>query len=200
MRRKDDEKEQRIRNAVIEVVLEEGFGGASIAKIARRAGVSPATVYIYHENKETMLQSIYLEGSEELYDYLLSGLTDWEVMDGGWIIERLIRGYFDFMVDHGNLLGFITQFSSCPALVHKCSDIQSLERMKYILQQCIETGVFCPCEVMNAFGLIMNPVKMLAAGRVAAEREHCACGAQVEEYTEELLRELITIIQRALLP
>ena len=52
MRRKDDEKEQRIRHAVIELMLQEGFNGTSIAKIARLAGVSPATVYIYYENKE----------------------------------------------------------------------------------------------------------------------------------------------------
>ena len=51
MRRKDDEKEQRIKEAVIEVVLAEGFGGASISKIAKCAGISRATVYIYHENK-----------------------------------------------------------------------------------------------------------------------------------------------------
>ena len=58
MRRKDDEKEQRIRHAVIELMLQEGFNGTSIAKIARLAGVSPATVYIYYENKEEMLQDI----------------------------------------------------------------------------------------------------------------------------------------------
>ncbi len=74
MRRKDDEKERRIRHAVIELMLREGFNGTSIAKIARLAGVSPATVYIYYENKEEMLQDIYLEYSEEVFDYLLTGI------------------------------------------------------------------------------------------------------------------------------
>ena len=49
MRRRDDEKERRIKDAVIELMLEEGFHGTSISKIARKAEVSPATVYIYYE-------------------------------------------------------------------------------------------------------------------------------------------------------
>ncbi len=53
-------------------MLEEGFHGTSISKIARKAEVSPATVYIYYESKEDMLQNIYLEYSEEVYDYLLA--------------------------------------------------------------------------------------------------------------------------------
>ena len=47
MRKKDDEKRNNIKKAVVEVILEEGMNGASISKIAKSAGVSPATVYIY---------------------------------------------------------------------------------------------------------------------------------------------------------
>ena len=68
MRKKDDEKQKRIKNAVMHLILEQGFAGTSISKIAREAGVSPATVYIYYENKEEMLKDIYIEYSEE-YKY-----------------------------------------------------------------------------------------------------------------------------------
>ncbi len=46
MRKRDDEKEKSIKEAVIKLILEEGFHGTSISKIAKVAGVSPATVYI----------------------------------------------------------------------------------------------------------------------------------------------------------
>ena len=49
MRRKDDEKQRCIKNAVVQLILEEGFQGASVSKIAKSAGVSPATVYIYYD-------------------------------------------------------------------------------------------------------------------------------------------------------
>ena len=89
MRRKDDEKEQRIRRSVITLMLKEGFNGTSIAKIAKMAGVSPATVYIYYENKEDMLQDIYLQYSDEVFDYLLAGIRC--DMDGAQLIETLIE-------------------------------------------------------------------------------------------------------------
>ena len=89
MRRKDDEKEQRIRRSVITLMLKEGFNGTSIAKIAKMAGVSPATVYIYYENKEDMLQDIYLQYSDEVFDYLLAGIRC--DMDGAQLIETLNR-------------------------------------------------------------------------------------------------------------
>ena len=46
MRRKDDRKQESIKQALLKLILSEGLQGASIAKIAREAGVSPATVYI----------------------------------------------------------------------------------------------------------------------------------------------------------
>ena len=52
MRKKDDEKQNNIKKAVIKLILEEGFQGTSMSKIAKEAGVSPATVYIYYQNKE----------------------------------------------------------------------------------------------------------------------------------------------------
>ena len=114
MRRKDDEKEQRIRHAVIELMLQEGFNGTSIAKIARLAGVSPATVYIYYENKEEMLQDIYLEYSEEVFDYLLKGID--RNMSSAQMIETLIRRYYRYMTLHPEAFCFVEQFANCPSL------------------------------------------------------------------------------------
>ena len=61
MRKRDDEKEKSIKAAVVKLTLEEGFHGTSISKIAKAAGVSPATVYTYFDSKEIMLQVIYRE-------------------------------------------------------------------------------------------------------------------------------------------
>ena len=119
MRRKDDEKEQRIRHAVIKLMLQEGFNGTSIAKIARLAGVSPATVYIYYENKEEMLQDIYLEYSEEVFDYLLKGID--RNMSSAQMIETLIRRYYRYMTLHPEAFCFVEQFANCPSI---CQQMQ----------------------------------------------------------------------------
>lgn len=60
MRHKDTQKQQAIIRATIKLVNEIGFDSASVSKIAREAGVSPATLYVYYENKEDLLVSTYV--------------------------------------------------------------------------------------------------------------------------------------------
>ena len=55
MRTKDQDKQQRIKDAVVHLILREGIDGMSISKIAREAGISPATIYVYYGSKEEML-------------------------------------------------------------------------------------------------------------------------------------------------
>lgn len=61
MRHKDEYKQKAIIDATVKLVNETGFAAASVAKIAREAGVSPATLYVYYKNKEDLLVSTYVE-------------------------------------------------------------------------------------------------------------------------------------------
>lgn len=186
MRRKDDEKAHSIKEAVIEVVLEEGFGGASISKIAKRAGVSPATVYIYHENKEAMLQSIYVECAEEVFAVVLAKAK--AARGGAEKIECVIRTYFDFMVRHEKLFAFIEQFASSPALTHDCEQIQGFLRMMDLLAQWQAEGILRGGSTVTLYALLFQPVKMLAAGAITYHTD-----------AEAQLKELVSITQAALL-
>ena len=61
MRTRDYDKQQRIKEAMVRLILREGINGASVAKIAREAGVSPATIYIYYDSKEALLSAAFRE-------------------------------------------------------------------------------------------------------------------------------------------
>lgn len=186
MRRRDDEKEQRIKDAVIEVVLKEGFGGASVSKIAKCAGIASATLYIYYDSKESMLQSVYTECAEELWDALLSGVEGKH--DGQRIIESLITGYFQFSMEHQQLTSFVEQFSSSPALIHNCDEIKGFTKMMNLVQEWQKAGIIKPYSAINVYAMIFQPVKMLAAGAISHKAD-----------ATELLRELIKVTQEALL-
>ena len=58
MRIKDEDKVIRIYQAAIKVVNSDGFQGSSMSKIAKQAGVSPATIYLYFENKDDMIKKL----------------------------------------------------------------------------------------------------------------------------------------------
>ncbi|MBR3395145.1 MAG: helix-turn-helix transcriptional regulator, partial [Firmicutes bacterium] len=49
MRTRDPEKQKKIKEATVRLILREGINGASVAKIAREAEVSPATIYVYYD-------------------------------------------------------------------------------------------------------------------------------------------------------
>lgn len=49
------EKHQRILDAAIEVIAENGFHGSRVSEIAARAGVADGTIYLYFKNKEQIL-------------------------------------------------------------------------------------------------------------------------------------------------
>ena len=66
MRPKDDTKREAILKATMVLVNTYGLAHTSMSKIAREAGVSPATIYIYFEHKEHLLISLYLEVKREM--------------------------------------------------------------------------------------------------------------------------------------
>ena len=61
MRTKDEQKKEALLNATVKLVNEIGFASASVSKIAKEAGVSPSTLYVFFKNKEDLLLSTYID-------------------------------------------------------------------------------------------------------------------------------------------
>ena len=186
MRTKDDDKQQRIKQAVMKLILEEGFAGTSISKIARLAGVSPATVYIYYENKEAMLRDIYTEYSGDIFSYL-AGCVD-AGMSAGYFIDTLMRNYYSYISEHEEIYSFVDQFSHCPALACQCGIRSGMCELFDLLDERKRRGEICACSDENIVALMFYPVKAIAM-------EHHVS----ESHKEERLAEMIRMIQQALL-
>ena len=186
MRKRDDEKEKSIKEAVIKLILQEGFQGTSISKIAKEAGVSPATVYIYFDNKEIMLQDIYREYSEEIFTYLLNRVQ--QEMEGRQLIEILMRSYYNNIQEHEEVFNFVDQFSNCPSLASGCSEINGICKINHLIVEMKNKHVIKDYSNDNLFAVIFYPVKSIAVNNHKTEAERA-----------ELLQEMIEIIQDALL-
>jgi AcrR family transcriptional regulator len=186
MRKRDDEKEKSIKEAVIKLILQEGFQGTSISKIAKEAGVSPATVYIYFDNKEIMLQDIYREYSEDIFNYLLNRVH--QEMEGQQLIEILVRSYYNYIQEHEEIFHFVDQFSNCPSLASGCSEIKGICRINNLIVEMKNKHIIKDYNNDNLFAVIFYPVKSIAINNHKTEAERAA-----------LLQEMIEIIQDALL-
>ncbi len=186
MRRKDDEKERCIKEAVIELILQEGFHGASISKIAKMANVSPATVYIYFDSKENMLQDIYSEYSEGIFDYLLNRVN--RSMEGHQMVEMLVRSYYDYILEHREVFSFVEQFSNCPSLANSCSGKKGVCNIHSLIAEMKRDQIIKNYNNDNLLAIIFYPVKAIATDNHKSESERA-----------DLLQEMIKIIQDAVL-
>src|SRR5215471_18139603 len=57
-RRRKDARPGEIVDAALEVFAEKGFAAAKLDDIARRAGISKATLYLYFETKEEIFRAV----------------------------------------------------------------------------------------------------------------------------------------------
>ena len=186
MRKKDDEKRNSIKKAVVEIILEQGMHGASISKIAKSAGVSPATVYIYYENKDEMLRDIYSEYAEDIFSHIISQLNSH--MTGEQFIDSLIREYYSYITRHEEIYHFVEQFNFCPVLKQGCHSLAGPDTLDTMLIEYIDHGIINDFDIKNIWGMLLYPIKAIA---------NKPCGSQISP--EEQLDEMITIIQKALL-
>lgn len=186
MRHKDDEKQNSIKKAVVKIVLEQGMHGTSISKIAKAAGVSPATVYIYYENKDVMLRDIYHEYAEEVFNSLLKQLD--ETMSGELLIDKIIREYHHYMMVNEEIFHFVEQFSSCPSLNQGCMSISGPDRLDALLIHYKEMDILRNYDNSNIWAMLFYPIKGIAKK---------SCNPNMTK--EQQLDEMIQIIQHALL-
>ncbi len=61
IRQKCDKKRIDLLKATLHLVNNNGFHDAPMSKMAKIAEVSPATIYIYFENKQDLINQLYLE-------------------------------------------------------------------------------------------------------------------------------------------
>ncbi|MEC5143401.1 Regulatory protein TetR [Chitinophaga sp. 180180018-2] len=73
MRYRDENKIQAIRDSAIEMIAKDGLENFGINRLAKSAGVSPATIYIYYKDKEDLLTSISVEEAQKMVRATMKG-------------------------------------------------------------------------------------------------------------------------------
>lgn len=66
-----EEKREKIFNATLKLIAENGFHGTVMSKVAREAGVSAGIIYHYFENKDELIIELYKELKRKLAEVLV---------------------------------------------------------------------------------------------------------------------------------
>lgn len=95
----DSAKRRQIMDGARAVFLTQGFDAASMGEIARAAGVSKGTLYVYFENKEQLFEATVHEQCQTQAE----GLFDLDPTDGDVeaVLTRLGVGLVNFLCQPG---------------------------------------------------------------------------------------------------
>ncbi|QQS39963.1 MAG: TetR/AcrR family transcriptional regulator [Acidobacteriota bacterium] len=189
MRTKDENKKEAICRAAIDLIQSGGFEDTSMSKIAKAAGISPATIYVYFENKEDLLNEIYLKVKRAMSTAMMRDLDE-----GGDIEEEFRKVWFNFYryaAENPVDFAFGEQFANSPLVNRLSRDegegyygplIELFERGK-------REGVFkdIPLAVFSAFAFF--PVIGLVRNR---NSENLVFGRELLEKVYEIAWDAVT--------
>ena len=171
MRHKDEHKQDAIINATIKLVNEIGFAASSVAKIAKEANVSPATIYIYYKNKEDLLVSTYIDIKQKLSTAILNDFDENQPIRD--ILKKMWFNAFDYTSKYPDYFQFTEQFSNSAysSLVNKQDVEQYFEPMIKILHKGIRQKILkdVSFEILSVF--MFYPVMLLSNSRLCANFE-----------------------------
>lgn len=119
MRHKDDNKHLAICDAAIELITINGFADTSISKIAKAANVSPATIYVYFENKEDLLNKVYLFVKQDMSKHLLTGINPSFSVEEAF--KTIWNNFYNYAIENPLRFAFTEQFANSP-LVAGCRE------------------------------------------------------------------------------
>jgi AcrR family transcriptional regulator len=132
----DGAKRRQIMDGARAVFLAQGFDAASMGEIARAAGVSKGTLYVYFESKEQLFQSIVHEQCQAQAE----GLFDLDPDDGDVeaVLTRLGIGFIKFLCQPGKASPLRTV-------------IAIADRMPEIGKQFYEAGPACGIAILASY-------------------------------------------------
>lgn len=107
-----EDKAAAILSATMNLVAENGFHGTAMSKIAQRSGVSAGIIYHYFENKDDLMQALYLHIKGQLSAALVGG--DVLKLPHPDYILHLWRNAYDFYVANPLAARYLEQFENSP--------------------------------------------------------------------------------------
>ena len=174
--RRKDARPDEIIQAALEVFAERGFAATKLEDVAKKAGVTKGTIYLYFENKEALFKALIrgtivpvIAQGEEIAQAFTGSARD--------LFEKLVREYWRLVGE--------TALASIPRLmIAEAGNFPQLARFYYqevitrghrlmagVLERGIKAGEFKKIDLAVATKLAMAPLMHAVVARKAFA--HC---------------------------
>lgn len=158
---KSIDKRNALVKATIELVNNNGFHATPMSKIAKMANVSPATIYLYFENKQDLVNQTYIDVKAEYTKYAFETYNEnMTVSEGFEIIWKRIA---DFKLKECEEAMFLAQCDNTP-MIDEPSRLEGIKHLQPLLdlwERGKKEGIIKPLSDYMLYAYAINPLSFL---------------------------------------
>lgn len=158
---KSIDKRSALIKATIALVNNNGFHATPMSKIAKMANVSPATIYLYFENKQDLVNKTYIEVKEAYTQYAFATYdATMSVEEGFEVIWKRIAEFKLKDCDHAM---FLAQCDNTPVIDEPSREegIKHLQPLLDLWERGKKEGTIKNISNYVLYAYTINPLSML---------------------------------------
>ncbi|WP_340156460.1 TetR/AcrR family transcriptional regulator [uncultured Winogradskyella sp.] len=158
---KSIDKRNALVKATIELVNNNGFHATPMSKIAKMANVSPATIYLYFENKQDLVNQTYIEVKAEYTKYAFENFDTTLSVEAGF--EHIWKRIADFKLKECENAMFLAQCDNTP-MIDEESRQQGIKHLQPLLDLWArgkKEGIIKPLSDFLLYAYSINPLSFL---------------------------------------
>ena len=154
-------KKKVILKSTLELIADKGFHGMSMSDLAKHAGISPGTVYVYYKSKDDLIVDLFHVIRLEMEEAILHEFNS--SLDLHFQYNLLTSNLIKYYLKNKHAFLFMEQFYLSPFMEHVFEAFSGkvVDSFKEIYSKGLQEGVFknLPLEVMTS--LIYGPIVSL---------------------------------------
>jgi len=158
---KSIDKKNALVKATIELVNNHGFHATPMSKIAKMANVSPATIYLYFENKQDLVNQTYIEVKTKFTQYAFSTYQETMSVEEGF--EIIWKRIADFKLKECEQAMFLAQCDNTPMIdeTSRQEGIKHLQPLLDLWDLGKKQGIIKPVSDYILYAYAINPLSYL---------------------------------------
>lgn len=158
---KSIDKRNALIKATIELVNNDGFHAIPMSKIAKMACVSPATIYLYFDSKQDLVNKTYIEVKARYTAYAFETYTDTMPVQVGF--EVIWKRIADFKLKECANAMFLAQCDNTPIIdeTSRQEGIKHLQPLLDLWARGKNEGIITPVSDYLLYAYAINPLSFL---------------------------------------
>ncbi|RXJ51527.1 TetR/AcrR family transcriptional regulator [Gelidibacter gilvus] len=158
---KSIDKRNALINATIALVNNNGFHATPMSKIAKMANVSPATIYLYFENKQDLVNKTYIDVKAQYTAYAFANFDESMSVEQGF--EHIWKRIADFKLNESESAMFLSQCDNTPIIDEPSlqEGIKHLQPLLDLWERGKQEGLIKPISDYLLYAYAINPLSFL---------------------------------------